>query len=170
MPSDIADAFSDTCICAIVPEADDDRPMVRRLPQQGSGPQAGDASDQASVDPQRDHVARDMGGFTRSDIAEARKQGRPDQVIIADYGGPIWQHSGDPSELPAVEDLAVREMDVCDRDRSEIDDLANAMKHRSSLKRQHHRHFWERHRAPHREAMDAARHEVALILTAESLN
>ena len=149
-------------------EADYDRPMVRRLPQEGSGFQAGDAADQASVDPQRDHVARDVRRFTGSDITKARKQGRPDQVIIADHGGPIWQHSGDPSELPAVQDLAVREMDVRDRDRSEIDNLANAMKHRSGLKRQHDRHFWERHRAPDREAVDAAWHEVALILAADS--
>ena len=52
-------------------------------------------------------IPRDVGGLTRPDITKARKQRRPDQVVVADHRGPVRQHLGDPPELPAVQDLAM---------------------------------------------------------------
>lgn len=146
-------------------KADHDRTMVGCLPQKSSGFQARHAPNQAPVDPQRNHVAGDVGMFAWAGVMEAGQQCRSDQIVIADHRGPVWQELGDPPKLPAVENLAMRQMHIGDRDRPKVDDLAYPVEHGAGLQWKHDGARMERHWAPYAKAVDAARHQVALELT-----
>lgn len=66
-----------------------------------------------------------MGRVAGPDIVEARQQGRPDDVVVAEYGRPHRQVLGDAAQLAPVEHLAVRQVDVGDPEGAEIEDLAD---------------------------------------------
>jgi hypothetical protein len=139
-------------------ELNRDRAVVGRLARERPGSHAGEATHQAPVYPQRHHVAGDVRGLTRADVAEAGQQGRADQVVVAQHGGAERENLGDAPELAAIQHLAVREVDVGNRELAEVEDLADAVEHRPGRQRQYDRGAaGQRQRAPRCEAVDAAR-------------
>src|SRR5882757_7594578 len=94
-------------------EFEPDRPMVGRPEGKRGGGAAGEAVHQAAVEAERHDVAGEMRRLAWADITEARQQDRPHHVVVADdRRGLAAQRSGDARELAAVQELAVREMDV----------------------------------------------------------
>ena len=107
-----------------------------------------------------------MGVLPGADVAEAAEEGWADEVVVAENGGAGRQFGGDAAELAAVEDLAVREVDVGDGEGSEVHHLADAAEHGAGLQVDDAgggEAMW----APIGEAVDAAGLEHALVAAAE---
>jgi hypothetical protein len=93
------------------------------------GLQADEAADQAAVQPQRHEVAHAMGGAAQPDILKAGQHRRPHEVVIAEHGGAQRQVAHHLPELPAVEQLPLRQMHIGSAEAAEVDDLAHPMDH-----------------------------------------
>lgn len=68
-----------------------------------------------------------MGRMARADIAKAGQQDRSNEIEIAQHRGMRRQYGGDPAQLAAIEQLAVRKMHVCGGKWAHIDDLTHAV-------------------------------------------
>jgi hypothetical protein len=102
-----------------------DRAVIGKAARQNRAPVADEASHEAAVEPQRRDPSHGVRRPARADVAEARKQGRPDDVVVAEHGGAVRQVLFEPAQLAPVQHLAVREMHVGDAERAEIEHLAD---------------------------------------------
>lgn len=107
--------------------------MVAGAAVQGLDTAAEKAADEAAVNPERPYVGCAVGVFARADVTEARQEGGTNEVVVAENRGADGQGAGDAAKLAAIEQLAVRQMDVGDGKRSEVNDLADPAKHGAGL-------------------------------------
>ena len=101
--------------------------MVRRTEVERVGGATGKIVRQASVESHRHDIARKVSGLARADIDEPGQQdGAHGIVVTDDRRGLAMQRGGDARELPAIEKLAVREMDIGECDVAHLDDLCTS--------------------------------------------
>ncbi len=67
-----------------------------------------------------------MRGRARPDILEARQHRRTDQIVVAEDRRVQRQMLRHMAQLPAVQQLALGQMDIGRAEAAEIDDLADA--------------------------------------------
>ena len=92
-----------------------------------------EAADQTPVEPKRHHVRRPVCGLARPHVAEARQHRRPYQVVVAEHRGMGRHYRRNPPELPPIQQLTVRQVDIRHRERAHIDDLAHTLEHGARL-------------------------------------
>ncbi len=90
---------------------------------------AGQAARHAAVQPERYDIAGAMGAAARSDIAKARQRNGAHGIEIADDRRRPFQHFGDMQQLPAIEKLAMAEMDIGEMNAAEFHQLRQAGRH-----------------------------------------
>lgn len=89
-----------------------------------SGGTAGEPVHQAAIEAKRHHAAGEVRGLARADIMKTRQRYRSDGIVVAnDCRGPSVQRGGDVGELAPIQELAMGEMDVGERDVAYLDDL-----------------------------------------------
>ncbi len=106
----------------------------------------------------------------RADILEAFQQGRADGVEIADDGGGAFQRAGEMQQLPAVEELAMTQMHIGERDAVEFHDLRQPRAHPAGQHRigqAQRRRRRKGMRAPGGQAIDALMHGMAEEMPAD---
>lgn len=81
------------------------------------------AADQATINTHRDEFGDPVGRYFRADIAKTGQKGRADEVEIAHNQSAGTENGRHMSQLSAVENLAVRKVDVGNGKRTEINEL-----------------------------------------------
>jgi hypothetical protein len=94
--------------------------MVRRASGENLGIRRLHLSDETPIEPDRDQPPRGMGPAAWPDIPKSRQQRWPDEIAIAEDRRGGRQHPRDLSQLPAIEHLAMRQVDVGDAEPSEL--------------------------------------------------
>jgi len=112
---------------------------------------------EAAIEPERQHVHHRVRRLTGSDVAEARDQGRADDIIIAQDRRTGRQLADDAAKLSAVQHLPVRQVHVGDAELAEVENLADPMHQGAGGQRDHARRCRPRLRAPHGQPVDPAR-------------
>ncbi|KQQ47924.1 hypothetical protein ASF58_00730 [Methylobacterium sp. Leaf125] len=141
--------------------------MIRGAARQHAAPVAGQSAHEAAVEPQGHHPRHGVGRQARTDVAEPGQERRPHQVVVPNDGSPVRQALLDAAQLPPVEHLAVREMDIGDAEFAEIDHLAHPVEHRAGGKLDGLRGRGEGRRAPDREAVNASGHLCPGVVAAD---
>ncbi|KQQ12826.1 hypothetical protein ASF56_06660 [Methylobacterium sp. Leaf122] len=97
-----------------------------------------------------------MGRPPGADIAEARQQGRADDVVVAQHRRARRQVALDPPQLSPVQHLPVREMHVGDAELAGVEHLADPVDQHTRRQGDDFGRVGPRRRAPHRRTVDAA--------------
>jgi len=100
--------------------------MVRGAATERFGSHTSQATDQATIKPERHDRASRMGRLTRPGIAKAGQKRGPQHVAVADDCGAGRQGPGNAPQLATVQELAVGQMHIRNREIRKIDDLTDA--------------------------------------------
>ena len=102
---------------------DRNRSVIRRTPLQNTGLCTVDPANETAVQTKPKHVLGDKCRFARANIFEARKRRRANSVVVADHGGWTFERPNDAQQLPTVEQLAVRKVNISNSNVAESENL-----------------------------------------------
>ncbi len=142
--------------------------VIRGTPIQHRGAQALDVARQAAVEAGAEFVSPDAW----SRVMKAGQANRPDGIVVADDGGRAFQPFGGGAHLPAVQQLAMREMDIGEADAFDGEELGEAR--RNAARQARTRQFDEIRRGdvvgrPGAEAVDPFRQRQEMKMAADHL-
>ena len=150
-------------------QVEHDRLVVGRSEVERAGEGAGEAVRQAAVEAKGHDVAAEMRHFARTDIGEAGNEARSDRIVVADDRRRLAVQRGcDAQQLAAVQELAVRQMDVGEGDLADLHDLAAPARQaagQGGRRQRQHLGCREIVPAPDPEAVDTAGPGQAMIVT-----
>jgi hypothetical protein len=146
--------------------------MIRRSSIQRSRIRTAKPPDQTSVQAKSEDVPCDVSGLTRPYVSESRQERRADGIVVADHRGRAFDRADNAQQLPAVEQLPMREMHVGDGDVAEPNNLRNTRRQAARHSRDRQRQGLRRRQrvgAPCREPMNAARQGLPMKIAADEV-
>src|SRR5579863_8176703 len=102
--------------------------MIRLALLQRARADAAEAPHEASIEAKAEKVLLDMGGLARTDIPEAVQDGGSEGIVVADHRDRTFQAADDASQLPSIEQLPVRQMNIRERDIAHAHQLRDAQR------------------------------------------
>lgn len=141
--------------------------MVRAGAAEYFRARTGQPTNEAAVKAKRQHFAHIVCWVTFADILKSRKQWRPYHVAVADDYGSVREMTADQAQLPAVHQLAVRQMYVRHGEIVARDNLADPFYENAGLQGDLMRDMCKLQGAPSRQPVQSAGQGVARVISAD---